>query len=428
MRRVLFVPGVLGVVAVATIALAGPAGAAPTTTRLSSSAGGAPADDFSTMPGLSDDGRFATFTSDAHNLVPRDPVNFQSQVFVKDRQTGALDLVSVSSPGAEGNRTSGAFSPAPVTPDGRFVAFQSDASNLVPGDTNNVPDVLLRDRKLRTTTRISVSSTGAQSAGGGGSPMAISADGRYVLFLSRATDLVPGDTNGSATDVFVRDTVAGTTTLVSTKRDSTQVKDDTVGWDMTGDGRYVLFSSLGRYTADDRNADPDAFVKDLRTGAVERVDRTTSGRDFPGGTNFAPVSMSADGRFVAFNAAPRNQLPQIYVRDRQRRTTTLVSVNVNGRPGNRSSFGVSISPNGRFVAFNTTADDMATPGTQDFAQIYVRDLQAKTTVRASVTSTGLTVPQSTGEEFMSDAGVAFRSFFDVVPPGNDKEGVYFRSL
>ena len=370
MRRVLFVPGVLGVVAVATIALAGPAGAAPTTTRLSSSAGGAPADDFSTMPGLSDDGRFATFTSDAHNLVPRDPVNFQSQVFVKDRQTGALDLVSVSSPGAEGNRTSGAFSPAPVTPDGRFVAFQSDASNLVPGDTNNVPDVFLRDRKLRTTTRISVSSTGAQSAGGGGSPMAISADGRYVLFLSRATDLVPGDTNGSATDVFVRDTVAGTTTLVSTKRDSTQVKDDTVGWDMTGDGRYVLFSSLGRYTADDRNADPDAFVKDLRTGAVERVDRTTSGRDFPGGTNFAPVSMSADGRFVAFNAAPRNQLPQIYV----------------------------------------------------------RDLQAKTTVRASVTSTGLTVPQSTGEEFMSDAGVAFRSFFDVVPPGNDKEGVYFRSL
>ena len=377
MRRVLFVPGVLGVVAVATIALAGPAGAAPTTTRLSSSAGGAPADDFSTMPGLSDDGRFATFTSDAHNLVPRDPVNFQSQVFVKDRQTGALDLVSVSSPGAEGNRTSGAFSPAPVTPDGRFVAFQSDASNLVPGDTNNVPDVFLRDRKLRTTTRISVSSTGAQSAGGGGSPMAISADGRYVLFLSRATDLVPGDTNGSATDVFVRDTVAGTTTLVSTKRDGTQVKDDTVGWDMTGDGRYVLFSSLGRYTADDRNADPDAFVKDLRTGAVERVDRTTSGRDFPGGTNFAPVSMSADGRFVAFN---------------------------------------------------TTADDMATPGTQDFAQIYVRDLQAKTTVRASVTSTGLTVPQSTGEEFMSDAGVAFRSFFDVVPPGNDKEGVYFRSL
>jgi hypothetical protein len=429
MRRVLFVPGVVAVVAVTTVALAGPAGAAPTTTRLSATSAGAPANDTSELPGLTDDCRYATFTSDATNLVPQSPGNFQSDVFVKDRRTGALDLVSVSSQGAEGNRSSGGFiSPAPITPDGRFVVFDSDAFNLVPGDTNNLTDVFLRDRTLHTTTRISVSGGGVQS-NGSSSVKAISADGRYVMFLSRATNLVANDTNGSATDVFIRDTAAGTTTLVSTRRDGTQVSDDTVGWDISNDGRLVLFSSLGRYTSDDRNPDTDAFVKDLRTGTVERVDLTNAGKDFPGGTDFAPVAMSADGRFVAFNAAPRNQLAQIYVRDRQKKTTTLVSVNVKGRPGDRASFGVSISPNGRFVAFNTTADDMAAPGPQDFAQLYVRDLTAKTTVRASVTSTGLTIPQSTGEAFMCNAGVAFNSFFpDVVPPGNDQEGVYFRSL
>jgi WD40-like Beta Propeller Repeat len=401
-----------------------PASAAGTTTRLSSTNTGAPANDTSDLPGLSDDGRYATFTSAATNLVPAG-ANSLNDVFLKDRTTGAVDLISVNSQGVAGNSFSGGFTFAsPVTPDGRFVAFDSFASNLVPGDTNQLTDSFLRDRQAGTTVRLNVSSAGAQATNSS-AVTAISANGRYVLFISRATNLVPGDTN-NALDAFVRDTVYGTTTRVSVKADGTQVADDTRAWDMTNDGRFVLFTSVSKYTADDTNADDDAYVKDLSTGSIQRVSLTNGGRDFPGGTAFNKASMSADGRFVAFNAAKANAFPQIYVRDRLNRTTTLVSVNLNGEPGNRSSFSPSISPNGRYVAFNTGADNIVTPPPTPFAHVYVRDLLLKKTTLASVTSTGAPIPQSTGEIFMCDTGVAFNSFYSmVVPDGNDKEQVYF---
>jgi Tol biopolymer transport system component len=427
--RTVLVTGTAAALAVASMALANPAHAAAATTRISSTGGGAAADGRSELPGLSADGRYATFTSDATNLVPVGPLHFQSNVFVKDRKTGAVDIVSVSPAGVEGNRSSGEFLiPAPVTPDGRFVAFDSDAFNLVPGDTNNLTDVFLRDRRNRTTARLNVSTAGVQANANSG-VAAMSADGRFVLFNSRATNLVAKDANGLGTDVFLRDAVAGTTTLVSTRTDGTQVGKDTLGWSISADGRFVLLTSLSRYTADDRNNDTDAFVKDLRTGAIERVSKTRKGKDFPGGTDFARASMSADGRFVAFNAAPAGQLAQIYVRDRQRRTTTLASVNIHGKPGNRASFGVSLSANGRFVAFNTTADDMAGAGPGNFAQVYVRDLQGKTTTLASVNFFGAPIGQSSGEIAVCDTGVAFDNADNlVVPPGNGKEQVYFRSF
>ena len=272
-----------------------------------------------------------------------------------------------------------------------------------------------------------MSTTGAQT-NGDSSVDAISADGRFVLFSSRATTLIPSDANGLLTDVFLRDTVAGTTTLLSVTPKGTQVPKDTLGWDMSNDGRFVAFSSLSPYTADDRNTDEDAYVKDLRTGSIERISVTSKGRDFPGGSRFGRLSLSADGRFVAFNAAPAKLLPQVYVRDRVKHTTTLVSVNVKGKPADRAAFDASISPNGRFVGFETTADDMASPGPGNFSAVYVRDLQAKTTVPASVTSTGVPIPQSTGETFVCDAGVAFNSFYpNVTGPPSDQEQVYFRS-
>jgi hypothetical protein len=427
--RTVLVTGTAAALAIVSMALATPAHAAAATTRISSTSGGAAADDRSELPGLSADGRYATFTSDATNLAPVGPFHFQSNVFVKDRRTGAVDMVSVTPAGVEGNRDSGEFlNPAPVTPDGRFVAFDSDAFNLTPGDTNNLTDVFLRDRMSRTTTRLSVSTAGAQGNANSG-VAAMSADGRFVLFNSRATNLIANDANGLGTDVFVRDTVAGTTTLVSTKTDGTQVDKDTLGYSISADGRFVLLTSLSRYTADDKNNDTDAFVKDLKTGAIERVSKTSKGRDFPGGTDFAKASMSADGRFVAFNAAPAGQLAQIYVRDRQRRTTTLASVNIHGKAGNHASFGVSLSANGRFVAFNSVADDMAIPGPATFAQVYVRDLQAKTTTLASVNFFGAPIGQSSGEIAVCDTGVAFDNADTlVVPPTNGKEQAYFRSF
>lgn len=417
------VSGAATALTVAAVAMSAPASAASTTIRLSSTSTGAPANDTSEYPGLSDNGRYATFNSFATNLVPGDPSNFSQDVFLKDRSTGAVEQISVNSQGVTGNNSSGGFAASPVSPDGRFVAFDSFAYNLVPNDTNQLTDTFLRDRQARTTVRVSVSTAGAQ-ADGGNAVSALSADGRYVLFDSRATTLVGGDTN-HALDGFIRDTVNSTTTRVTVKADGSQVSSDTHAWDLSNDARFVAFTSVAKYTADDLNADDDAYVKDLTTGTIERVSLTNAGMDFPGGSAFNQISMSADGRYVAFNAALANQFPEIYVRDRVNRTTTLVSVDLSGRPGNRSSFSASISPNGRYVAFNTAADNIVSPPPTPYAHVYVRDLLLKRTTLASVISSGAPIPQSTGQIFMCDIGVGFNSFYSaVVPDGNNKEQVY----
>ena len=143
------------------------------TTRVSVDAVGAQANEASKRPSISSDGRFIAFESDANNLVPND-TNAATDIFVKDRQTGEVTRVSVDSSGAQANEGSGG---AAISGDGRYVAFVSDASNLVANDTNNTTDVFLRDRQLGTTIRISVSSSGEQANDLSDFPLAISSDG-----------------------------------------------------------------------------------------------------------------------------------------------------------------------------------------------------------------------------------------------------------
>jgi WD40-like Beta Propeller Repeat len=417
--------------AATTVVMAGPANAAPTTSRLSSASTGVVADNTAELPALSDDGRYVTFTSNATNLVPQGQFNFWNDVFIKDRQTGVVEQISVNSRGELGEFFSGGIlNPSPLTPDGRFVAFDAYASNLVDNDTNRLIDTFLRDRVKKTTIRVSVDSIGGQ-ADGPSAVHGVSADGRYVLFNSRATNLVKNDTN-NALDVFIHDTVTGETKRVSVKSNGAQVPDDTVGLDLSNDGRYVLFTSFSRYTSGDNNNSTDAFVKDLQTGSVERVSVRTSGKEFRSGALYNSVSMSADARYVGFTSSPNDQtVPQVYVRDRVRKTTTLVSLNRDGNPGNFSSYGASVSPNGRYVAFGTGAENMVSPAPPPYFHVYVRDLRAKTTVLASVTSIGTPIPQSTGSQFMCNAGVAFTSFYpNVVFDGSSTttNQSYFRSL
>ena len=151
-----------------------------------------------------------SFYSIASNLVAGD-TNGATDVFVRDRQAGATTRVSVGTGNVQGNGGSGV---ADISGDGRWVVFYSIATNLVSGDTNAQSDIFLHDRDTGTTTRVSVSSAGAQAAGGVSFNSVISADGRLVAFESAATQLVAGDTNG-VTDVFVRDLQTGTTTRVS---------------------------------------------------------------------------------------------------------------------------------------------------------------------------------------------------------------------
>jgi Tol biopolymer transport system component len=172
-------------------------------------AAGAQVNGASNDPSISMDGRYVTYDSLATDLVSGD-TNIASDIFVRDRQTGTTTRVSKNSAGVEGDDHS--YEPS-VSADGRYVAFHSDAANLVTGDTNVAADIFVRDRQTGTTSRVSISSTGAEDDTDSYNP-SISADGRYVAFYSEAANQVPGDSNG-AWDAFVRDRQTGTTTLVS---------------------------------------------------------------------------------------------------------------------------------------------------------------------------------------------------------------------
>src|SRR5260221_2148307 len=189
--------------------------------------------------GVSSDGRFVAFVSLATNLVPGD-TNGKADVFVRDRLTGTTERVSVDSSGAEGDEHSGS-SGAGISADGRFVVFDSLADNLVPADTNAIYDIFVRDRLNGTTERVSVATGGAEGDNFSVYP-SISADGRWVSFLSSATNLVPGDVNGFG-DIFVHDRQSGTTSLVSVDSNGAQANHASFSSSISGDGRYVAFVS-----------------------------------------------------------------------------------------------------------------------------------------------------------------------------------------
>src|SRR5947209_6949739 len=225
---------------------------------------------------------------------------------------GSTERVSVSSEGVQGNGNSGGPS---LSANGRFVAFASIASNLVPGDTNGSPDcdptcgadVFVRDRQLGTTERVSVSSGGAQADGESFNP-AISADGRFVAFQSDASNLVPGGTNGYG-HVFLRDRVNGTTAEVDLGPGGVQGNRDS-GYDLaiSADGFFVAFvSEASNLVPHDTNGVTDAFVRDRRTGRTERISISLSGAQANGGSSC--LSISADGRFVAFSTEASNLVP-----------------------------------------------------------------------------------------------------------------------
>src|SRR5260221_5843339 len=253
-------------------------------------------------PTISPDGRYVAFDSESSNLVPGD-TNGYSDIFVYDRVTGTTELVSIATGGAQGNSHSTAES---ISGDGRYVAFESVASNLVPGDTNGFFDVFVRDRQAGTTERVSVSTDGSQ---GDGDSLAcsISSDGRYVAFFSRATTLIPADTNAVG-DVFVHDRRTGMTERVSVASDGSQGNEVSGNNLISGDGRYVVFDSSASNLVDgDTNGTLDNFVRDLRSGTTELVSIAPDGT-VGNGFSYSPA-ISADGRFVIFFSGASNLVP-----------------------------------------------------------------------------------------------------------------------
>jgi Tol biopolymer transport system component len=362
---------------------------------------------------VTDDGRFVAFISGSRDVVPGD-TNGTWDVFVRDRQMELTERVSVDSHGGQSNGFSALYG-LTISPDGRYVAFESRASNLVPGDTNGASDIFIRDRLSRTTERISVATGGTQGNAQSWYPE-ITPDSRYVAFVSGASNLVPGDTNG-VLDFFVRDRVSRTTERVSVATGGAQANDYSYKGGISADGRFVTFySAASNLVPGDTNARLDVFVHDRSSGTTERVSVSTGGGQGDGHSSMP--SISADGRYVAFISEAANLVPgdvngfsDVFVRDRQNGTTELVSVGVGGVQGNGSCYETSISADGRYVSFDSGANNLV-PGDQPGIHIFVRDRVNGTTERVSVPTTGSLTPQdASAAPSVSPGGryVVFRS-------------------
>jgi TolB protein len=367
------------VVVIAGLTAAAVAGSAvaggPRTSRVSVSSTEDQATEFrSEAFSVSGDGRYVAFTSAAPNLVAGD-TNETWDVFVRDRLAGTTTLVSMSSTGDQGNSSS--FGQT-MSPDGRYVTFASDATNLVPGDTNAAFDAFLHDRLAGTTSRISVSSAGAQANAGSFDP-AISPDGRYVAFTSDAFNLVLGDTNNVG-DVFVRDRQLGTTTRVSVSTSGRQANNGSAVSAMSAHGRYVAFTSdASNLVPGDTNNISDVFIRDRQLGTTTRVSVSTSGGQADN-ASYNP-RISADGRYVAFTSDASNLVPgdtnnigDVFIRDRRAETTNRVSVSSRGAQGNDYSYGPAINVDGRFVAFSSLASNLVPGDTNNVGDAFLRSL------------------------------------------------------
>ncbi len=243
--------------------------------------------------------------------------NQSTDVFVHDRQTGETTRISVDSRGRQANGSSAGSS---MDGSGRYVAFESLATDLVPGDTNRVSDVFVHDRQTGETTRISVDSRGGQANGGSSAP-SLSADGRFVGFGSYGSNLVDGDTNQEI-DVFVHDRQTGETTRVSVDSRGRQANGSSGIAALSADGRWVTFHSFASNLVDgDTNKTLDIFVHDRMTGATNRASLTDKGRETNGPSR--DPTISADARFVAFESHASNLVSRddngivdVFVRDR----------------------------------------------------------------------------------------------------------------
>jgi Tol biopolymer transport system component len=349
------------------------------TTRVSVNSAGAEGNDDSAFPSISANGRFVAFFSLSSNLVTGD-ANQPADVFVRDRKRGQTTRVSVSSAGAEANH--GSFWLPAISANGRFVAFFSDSTNLVPGDHNGVRDCFVRALNRGQTTRVSVSSTGAeQNSGNGveelGIKPAISANGRFVAFFSTATNLVKGDRNDTD-DIFVRDLKRGETTRVSVSSTGEEGNDSSLFYpSISANGRFVAFTSYASnlVAGDENGHHEDVFVRDLKRGVTTRIrENNRSGFLYSG-----IPSISANGRFVAFEApasdlvnGDRNDAVDVFLHDRKRGQTTLLSVSSEGKQGNDESSFPAISANGRFVAFSSLASSLVEGDRHNTADTFVR--------------------------------------------------------
>jgi Tol biopolymer transport system component len=295
---------------------------------------------------------------------------------------GITTLISLADDESQGNE--GSFSSA-INGDGRYLLFTSKATNLVGGDTNNTKDVFLRDRDLGTTIRISIASNSAE-ANLQSYAMALSADGRIAAFESDASNLVANDTNNQR-DIFIRDINSGLTERVSLSASGTQLMGRMEFNDMSTDGRYVVFTSNdASVVPNDTNGSEDVFVHDRITDTTSRVSVDASGTQ--GNSWSSEGSISDDGRYIAFNSGASNLVPDdtnangdVFIRDML--TGAVSRVLFNGIQLEGGTYWPRISGNGQFVVYHSW-DDLVSNDRNEETDIYLYDRQNGSTELVSV--------------------------------------------
>jgi Tol biopolymer transport system component len=418
----------LAALAAAVAGIGAPAATAATGPGLriaSVATGGAASDGFSEDQAVSADGHYVAFASLATNLVPGD-TNGAEDLFVRDLARGLTRRASLDTAGEQSNGTT--VSQPALSEDGRYVAFTSDAGNLVAGDTNGALDVFVRDLRYGITTRASLAADGAQLAAGS-IDASISWDGRYVLFSTSAA-AVPEDTNGTV-DVYVRDLRRGTTRRASVATDGTQGNSASMTDAISGDGRYVAFTSYAsNLVPNDTNGTTDVFRHDLRTGATVRVSVGPGGRQSGGGLHggfgSGGPSLSENGRMVAFYSyagglvdGPRG-IADVYVRDVKAGTTTMADLGPTGMPSDTPATSASISGDGRWVGFGTWAANLVPGDTNGQSDGFVRDLEKGVTRRVTLGDSGQQGNDLSGNPVLDEDGevAVFASSATNLVPGD----------
>jgi Tol biopolymer transport system component len=347
---------------------------------------------FSAQP-ISQTGRYLAFASDADNVVAGD-TNQYPDVFVRDLWTGSNTLVSVGLNGAGANGIS--FNPA-INSGGRYVTFSSAATNLIAGDTNNSVDVFVRDLQTQSTYLVSADAAGTGEGNGDSYSPTVGSDGRYIMYLSKGSNLTEGSFTSGAENLFVRDRLLGANSALTT-----------AGWicaAMTPDGQYVAFTDMAGSTAGKvylwnamagSKVATNTFAAGVLTVALSpdgnqiaafagsgpqslkvwnRTSNTVSTITSGYVANHVGIQFSANSRFLVFALAPSSSLTnQVYLYDVVAKTQTLVSHTAGSTTAaDGSSDSPNISSDGRYVAYRSSSDNLVSGDTNGVPDIYLYD-------------------------------------------------------
>lgn len=344
------------------------------------------------------------------------------QAFSRPTASSIVSRLSTGPGGIEGNGNS---RDGTLSSDGRYLVFESGASNLVADDTNGMTDIFRKDLMTGVVTRLSLSAEGTQADGNSLRPH-LSADGRAVFFYSAATNLVPGDTNG-VTDLFRKDLLTGEIVRLSTDSGRRQVDAGAPASGMnpdpaaiSPDGRFVLFEAASdQLVARDTNNSADIFLKDWATGAIARISVNAAGQE--GTLSSFNARFSPDGRSVVFDSQAANLSPDdgdtrldIFRKDLSTGEVTLLSTNGGGEKANSDCYDAHFSANGRYLVFTSNATNLVAGDTSNNSDIFRKDLLTGEVVRVSTSSAGVESDGNSIEArisadgryvvFLSDAG------------------------